>query len=167
MQENVIKGTYKGFILEIGDSIMHYENAGRTQERKMTNAFFYFDTFKIPDFYIEPDAFDDHGHQSEYRDINFDEYDAFSYYYMLTGPDETSIRNFFEEPVIRFFEKNKGFRIECINNNLFLYKKARRIKPEQMDILTDFTKHLIDLLLSLTHRYADKNKPIENIHINL
>jgi MFS superfamily sulfate permease-like transporter len=144
LQRNVITGNHCDISFELSDLMLVHNTGNRNHNINMTNATFSVPDMQIPEFILEPDGFtDDYKDNSDFRDINFTQYPVFSYYYILKGPDETAIRNFFSNALIRFFEKNKGFRLESKHNMIFVYKKARRIKPENLNMLVDFTKALI------------------------
>jgi MFS superfamily sulfate permease-like transporter len=149
-EENVIKGNHRSYAFDISDLRMEKGQSVTKQEFKMTNVLIYDMKFPIPDFYIEQDGFADAPVSSAgFKDINFDEYPNFSYYYLLKGPDEAAIRKFFNKYVIMFFEANKGYKIECIKGNIFIYKKPGRIRrSEDLDNLLEFTRVFIDLIIS-------------------
>ncbi|MCU0417566.1 MAG: SulP family inorganic anion transporter [Cytophagaceae bacterium] len=152
--ENSMKGMYRTLSFEFADPIVELNVNHRIQKIKMTSAYFRIDGLSLPDFTLEPDSFtSDYVFTKEtgWQDINFESHPNFSYYYILTGPDETAVRNFFTPTLIELLERNKGFRIECRQQTLFIYTKARRIKPEHLDILTGFTFLFMDYLIE--HRY--------------
>ncbi len=156
-QRNVIIGSQYNIPFEVSDLMLLHNNGGRVHNINMTNVLFSIPDMNIPEFILEPDGFtDDYKDSSGYKDIDFVTHPAFSYYYILKGPHEEAIRAFFTNSLIRFFEKNKGFRLESKHNMIFLYKKARRIKPENMNTLVDFSKALIYEL------YVQKNLSIKN-----
>lgn len=144
LQRNVITGKHYNIPFELSDLMLIHNTGNRNHNINMTNATFSIPDMQIPEFILEPDGFtDDYKDDSSFRDINFTEHAVFSYYYILKGPNEMVIKNFFTNSLIRFFEKNKGFRLESKHNMIFVYKKARRIKPENLNMLVDFTKALM------------------------
>lgn len=158
--ENVMTGRYRSVHFEISDPIVHHTINHRVQKIKMTAAFVSVEGLPIPDFILEPDGFtDDFAHDSSFKlqDINFEEHSTFSFYYLLTGTDEYRIRGFFTEELIKLFERNKGYRVECHNHSLFIYTKARRIKPEHMDTLYEFLQSLIDILMKKVYQSHPSN----------
>lgn len=144
LQRNVITGKQNDIPFELSDLVLVHNAGGRNHDINMTNALFTIPDMQIPEFILEPDGFtDDYKDNSSFRDINFTQHSVFSYYYLLKGPNEAAISDFFTTSLIRFFEKNKGYRLESKHNMIFVYKKARRIKPENLNMLVDFTKALI------------------------
>lgn len=144
LQRNVLVGSYYNMELELSDLMLVHTMGNRSHNINMTNALFTIPGMNIPEFILEPDGFtDDYKDDSSFKDIDFSEHPVFSYYYLLKGPDEKAISEFFTSALIRFFEKNKGFRLESKRNRIFVYKKARRIKPENLNMLIDFTKALM------------------------
>lgn len=157
LQRNVLTGNYYNIGFELSDLMLTHNAGGRSHNINMTNALFSIPDMCIPEFILEPDGFtDDFKDNSGFRDIDFTQHPVFSYYYLLKGPDQRAISDFFTASLIRFFEKNKGFRLESKHNMIFVYKKARRIKPENLNMLVDFTKALIYEL------YVQKNLGIKS-----
>lgn len=158
LQRNVIVGSYYNIEFELSDLVLIHSIGNRAHNINMTNALFEIPGMNIPEFILEPDGFtDDYKDNSSFKDIDFVEHQVFSYYYLLKGPDEQAIRDFFtNNSLIRFFEKHKGFRVESKHNMVFVYKKARRIKPENLNMLVDFTKALMYEL------YVQKNLNVKS-----
>lgn len=157
LQRNLLVGSHYNIEFELSDLMLVHSIGNRSHNINMTNALFTIPGMTIPEFILEPDGFtDDYKDDSAFKDIDFSEHSVFSYYYLLKGPDESAISDFFTNSLIRFFEKNKGFRLESKRNMIFVYKKARRIKPENLNMLIDFTKALMYEL------YVQKNLNIKN-----
>ncbi|ABG60803.1 SulP family inorganic anion transporter [Cytophaga hutchinsonii] len=155
LQRNVLSGNYYSINFELSDLMLTHNAGGRSHSINMTNALFSIPGMNIPEFILEPDGFtDDFKDNSDFKDIDFTQHAVFSYYYLLKGPNQNAISDFFTASLIRFFEKNKGFRLESKHNMIFVYKKARRIKPENLTMLIDFTKALLYEL------YVQKNLSI-------
>ncbi|WP_018341758.1 SulP family inorganic anion transporter [Cytophaga aurantiaca] len=144
LQRNVLVGSHYNMNFELSDLMLIHTTGNRSHNINMTNALFSIPGMNIPEFILEPDGFtDDYKDDSSFKDIDFSQHSVFSYYYILKGPDEKAISDFFTNSLIRFFEKHKGFRLESKHNMIFVYKKARRIKPENLNMLIDFTKMLM------------------------
>lgn len=156
LQRNVLTGSHYKIEFELSDLVLVHTIGNRSHNINMTNALFTIPGMRIPEFILEPDGFTDDHKDGSFRDIDFTEHPVFSYYYLLKGPDQTAIVDFFPNSLIRFFEKHKGYRLESKHNMIFVYKKARRIKPENLNTLIDFTKALIYEL------YVQRNLNMKN-----
>lgn len=87
----------------------------------------------IPDFTIAKEFLSDRiAERFGAQDIDFKEYPEFSRKYVLKGADEQAIRNLFQEPVIRFFEKHDGLYMEVHNNKILIHKN-KVLKPEELE----------------------------------
>jgi len=87
----------------------------------------------IPDFTIAKEFLSDRiVERFGAQDIDFKEYPEFSHKYVLKGADEQAIRNLFQEPVIRFFEKHDGLYMEVHNNKILIHKN-KVLKPEELE----------------------------------
>ena len=87
-----------------------HNTGNRNHNINMTNALFSIPGMYIPEFILKPDGCtDDYKDNSSFKDINFSEHSAFSYYYIINGLNETAIIDFFSNSLICFFEKIKAF----------------------------------------------------------
>ena len=87
----------------------------------------------IPDFTIAKEFLSDRiAERFGAQDIDFKEYPEFSRKYVLKGADEQAIRNLFQEPVVRFFEKHEGLYMEVHNNKILIHKN-KVLKPEELE----------------------------------
>ncbi len=106
-----------------------------------------FRDFLCPDFMIEKENYGEAMiATAKTHDINFIDYPAFSYYYLLKGPDEAKVRLLFADNLIRFFEVNKGYSAELTNNQLFVLRKPSVLNSNEIDDLLSFAQQLIVIL---------------------
>jgi hypothetical protein len=68
-------------------------------------------------------------------DIEIQGYPAFSQRYVLRGDEKAAIGALFTEPVMDFFDRNRGLSAEGGEHTLLLYRLGKRVKP---DAIGDF-----------------------------
>ena len=66
------------------------------------------------------------------KDIDFVKFPDFSEFYLLRGENETAVRSFFTAEVIRFFENNKDYLVEVIDNVLLVKVNAYHLSNEDV-----------------------------------
>ena len=109
---------------------------------------------KIPVFTLEKEAvleklFDRVMAFTGYKDIDFKMYPDFSEKFLLMGNNESEIRSFFTEDVIRFFEKNQIYRVESNGEALMIYDKIKLARTDETVAFIDYGKELVQLLDSI------------------
>ena len=86
-----------------------------------------------PEFTMRPEGFFDRiGSAMGLKDINFDTHPEFSKLFVLKGPDEAAIRNFFAPTVLEFFEGQPKISLEASGDTMFFYRNRTRRKPEEL-----------------------------------
>jgi len=85
------------------------------------------------------------------KDIDFEEYPDFSNEYYLAGADEVKVRAFFSEQVIRFFERRKGFYVECKNNVLLIHREIDILPIDDIEKSIDFLNEFMELVDKKTY----------------
>jgi len=101
----------------------------------------------IPDFALEPEGlFSKFSELTEGKDIDFGEFPAFSKKYYLRGADESIIRVFFSESLIRFLENREEMHIECHKNKLLFYKKRNLMDSAEIEYAVKFAEDFVALL---------------------
>jgi hypothetical protein len=86
----------------------------------------------LPEFELRPEHFFHRiGRVLGYQDINFPEHPNFSSTFLLRGPDETAIREFFNPQRLAFLEQMAGISIEGCGDRLIIYRAGRRISPSE------------------------------------
>ena len=87
----------------------------------------------LPEFELRPEnLFHKIGQAFGYEDVNFDSHPLFSKRYLLRGPNEAAVRDFFTPELIEFFEGQAGVSVEASNNRLIYYRSRKRIKPAEV-----------------------------------
>lgn len=83
-----------------------------------------------------------------YHDIEFDNHEQFSKQYILSGDDEISIRNIFNQNVLRHFENCKSDGTIAANMNwIAFYQLGERLKPEELRSKFDEVTALLSVFL--------------------
>jgi MFS superfamily sulfate permease-like transporter len=101
----------------------------------------------IPDFALEPEGlWTKLSEMSFGKDIDFHEFPEFSKQYYLYGTDESIIRSFFSEPIVRFFESHEGVHVECHKHKLLIYKKRDLLDAEEIQNLEKFAEDFLVLV---------------------
>jgi len=104
----------------------------------------------IPDFALEPEGL--WSKLSELvggKDIDFDDHPSFSEKYYLRGNDETAIRQFFGENLIRFFENHDEIHVECHKHRLLIYLRRDLLETPEITLLEKFSE---DLMMVINQR---------------
>lgn len=105
----------------------------------------------LPDFEIRPESvFHKIGKALGYQDINFDSHPVFSKRFLLRGPEETAIREFFRPDILEFFESRQGVSVEASGDRLIYYRARKRIKPEEVKPFMEEGFQVYALLTSST-----------------
>lgn len=160
-KENVISFSRQGVNFEIADLHLTSSNTLQEQHYKMTAAVIDGFSFEIPKFLLQKEGFVQTFFQfGETKDIDFKEFPRFSYYYLLTGPNETLIRKFFRPGIIILLEEFKGYNIECIDGKLLIYKRMTELHEEEIVQMVDFLKQLAQTIYSL-HAYLPIGTSLE------
>ena len=80
------------------------------------------------------------------KDIEIQGYPAFSRRYVLRGDDAEAIGALFTEPVMDFFDRNRGLSAEGGEHTLVLYRLGKRVKPEAIGDFLSTGLELVSLL---------------------
>jgi MFS superfamily sulfate permease-like transporter len=76
-------------------------------------------------------------------DINFKKYSGFSGKFQLTGEDETAIRDFFTDDLIRFLEENEIHHIESNGEALMIFKYLHIARTDEVQNMLSFGLDLL------------------------
>lgn len=100
----------------------------------------------LPKFYMEPERFF-HKVSTIFGvdDIDFEAHPEFSDQYWLKGKDEEAIRASMNEEILRFFTIEKYWNLEAINYYLIFYSKNRLLFGEQLEMLYDKGKQIVEM----------------------
>ncbi len=142
---NCLTGKYKDLEVswEIAD-ITFNEGQAFTAETFNTTVMVLKLNKKIPVFTMEKEGvlgkiFDRVMAFTGYKDIDFEMYPDFSNKFLLMGDNESEIRSFFTDDIIRFFENNHIYHLESNGEALIIFDK---IKLARTDETTAFIKYL-------------------------
>jgi len=149
VEENSIGADFKRFKWQISDiSVEQSGNTAIKQGHKITVCHVRNISSQIPDFTIQKEGFfDSLFNLSGMNDIDFEDFPNFSYYYLLKGPNENQIRNFFKFELVQFFEQHKGFNVECKSGSVTIYKKQSLLTIEEIEQMLKFSEHLITTIM--------------------
>lgn len=109
----------------------------------------------IPNFTLHKEGFvDTLLALTGFNDIDFDDFPAFSYYYLLKGKHEDKVREFFTPALLRFFESNKGYHVECADNYVIIYKRKGLLEPDDVHLMIQFAQHFTETAMAHSSNYA-------------
>ena len=115
-------------------------------EYKQSVVYFCSPKLDLPQFVLQPEK---KFHQfGDLQDIDFSSHTKFSDDYLLQGNPEKSVRKFFNNQLLNFFESKPGLCVEGGANQMLFYRLNERISPnklsqfleEGMQVLSKFTK---------------------------
>jgi hypothetical protein len=81
-----------------------------------------------------------------FKDIDFEMYPDFSKRFLITGKEESEIRNFFTDDLIRFFENRQIYHIESNGEALIIFDKIKLARTDETIAVIDYTQALAKLL---------------------
>jgi hypothetical protein len=81
-----------------------------------------------------------------YKDIDFAMYPDFSKKFLLMGNNESEIRSFFTDEIIRFFESHQIYHLESNGEALVIFKKIKLARTDETIAFIDYGKDLANLL---------------------
>ena len=104
------------------------------------------DLFRLPVFLLFPETFlAKMGKMFGRADINFSDSPEFSRRYILRGDDEAAIRALFTPALRQVLEKQDRLTIEGAGSLLFIFRKGRRLKPDQLPARIEQDKRIAAL----------------------
>ncbi len=144
-EQNVIRLTHNDCEIQSVD-LQVEQGAGVTYKAfAMTAVWVRLTGLQVPAFSLERESFiDSIIDRGEEKDIDFERFPNFSYYYLLRGPDQAAIRAFFKERVILFFERNRGYNVEVRGDVMFLYRRPNLLDEAETLEQIDHARRLLD-----------------------
>ena len=149
---NCLKGTFKDFDVswEIAD-VTFSEGAAFTAETFNTTIITLKLNKKIPIFTMEKEGvfekfFDRVMAFTGYKDIDFEMYPGFSNKFLIMGNNESEIRSFFTDEIIRFFENHQIYHLESNGEALIIFDKIKLARTDETVAFIDYGKELAALL---------------------
>ncbi len=105
---------------------------------------------KIPVFTLEKEGvleklFDRVMAFTGYKDIDFEMYPDFSKKFLLMGNNESEVRSFFTDEVIRFFENKQIFHLESNGESLIIFDKIKLARTDETIAFIDYGRELATL----------------------
>ena len=113
---------------------------------------------KIPVFSMEEEGvlgkiFDRVMAFTGYKDIDFDMYPDFSKKFLLMGDNESEIRSFFTDEIIRFFENRQIYHLESNGESIIIFDKIKLARTDETIAFIDYGKELATLLDAKKYNY--------------
>lgn len=149
---NCLKGTFEDLNVswEIAD-VTFNEGQAFTAETFNTTLMVLKLNKKIPIFTMEKEAvleklFDRVMAFTGYKDINFEMYPNFSNKFLLMGNNESEIRSFFTDKIVRFFENNQIYHLESNGEAIIIFDKIKLARTDETIAFIDYAKELATLL---------------------
>lgn len=104
---------------------------------------------QAPDFSIAPEGFLHRiGDFFGFKDIDFEDDQAFSDQFLLNGPDETAIREYFTADRRRAFLKYKDISVEASNNSFIYHCGLRKASADEIKQLMERSFEIYQILKS-------------------
>lgn len=101
----------------------------------------------IPDFVMDKELLlDKVAHLAGFSDINFHLHPDFSKTFKVKGNDHQSIKHFFDDELIEFFQANKAFHLESNGDSLLIFEKERLGILREIKQLVSFASRLAPIL---------------------
>lgn len=151
-KSNCLKGTFKELNMpwEIAD-VTFSEGAAFTAETFNTTVMILKLPTKIPVFTMEKEGVFDKiidrvKAYSGYKDVNFEMYPNFSKKFLLLGNQESEIRSFFTDEIIRFFEDHQIYHLESNGEALLIFDKIKLARTDETIAFIEYGKDLAGLL---------------------
>jgi len=88
-----------------------------------------------------------------YKDIDFDMYPDFSKKFLLMGDNESEIRSFFTDEIIRFFENRQIYHLESNGESIIIFDKIKLARTDETIAFIDYGKELATLLDAKKYNY--------------
>ena len=151
-KSNCLKGTFKelGVSWEITDVIFN-EGAAFTAETFNTTLMVLKLNKKIPVFTMEKEGvfeklFDRVMAFTGYKDIDFEMYPDFSNKFLIMGNEESEIRAFFTDEIIRFFDNHQIYHLESNGEAVIIFDKIKLARTDETMAIIDYGRELATLL---------------------
>ncbi len=151
-KSNCLKGTFEELDVswEMADVIFN-EGAAFTAETFNTTLMVLKLNKKIPVFTMEKEGvfeklFDRVMAFTGYKDIDFEMYPDFSKKFLIMGNEESEIRSFFTDEIIRFFENHQIYHLESNGEAVIIFDKIKLARTDETIAFIDYGRELAALL---------------------
>jgi hypothetical protein len=140
--QNIISGTYEG-VRVIYSEVIYDQSLDTPSADSKLAALLIKPPGDLPIFILNKEGFfEKMADMIEREDIDFEEFPVFSDQFVLKGPDEEKIRDFFHRGLIRKIEANPYFHIESNGKAIILYRYDKKHDEESVGELIRFGKIL-------------------------
>lgn len=151
-KSNCLKGKFKDEKVswEIAD-VTFSEGAAFTAETFNTTLMILKLPKKIPVFTMEKEGVIDKildrvRAYSGYKDIDFEMYPEFSNKFLISGNNESEIRDFFTNDIISFFDNNQIYHLESNGEAIIIFDKIKLARTDETVSFIEYAKKLAILL---------------------
>jgi len=151
-KSNCLKGAFKDFDVpwEIAD-VTYSESATFTAETFNTTLMVLKLPKKIPIFTMEKEGVlnkivDRVRSYTGYKDVDFEMYPEFSKKFLILGNNESEIRSFFTDEIIRFFESHQIYHLESNGEALVIFDKIKLARTDETIAFIGYGKELAAIL---------------------
>ncbi|EDP72834.1 possible sulfate transporter [Flavobacteriales bacterium ALC-1] len=151
-KSNCLKGTFKDLDVpwEIAD-VTFSEGAAFTAETFNTTLMVLKLPKKIPVFTMEKEGVLDKivdrvRSYTGYKDVDFEMYPEFSKKFLILGNNESEIKSFFTDEIIRFFESHQIYHLESNGEALVIFDKIKLARTDETIAFIDYGKELATIL---------------------
>jgi MFS superfamily sulfate permease-like transporter len=144
--ENMMSGSVESHWMIFNEIVIDTDVETKSIDTKLQTVLLSFGQNKIPKFTLELEGFIDKLRAyAGFNDINFDEYPVFSNKFLLKGPDENAVRNFFSEDLIELLESNPIYHIESNGSAIIIYRFDGNTGLSYIDEMIQFSKNIASL----------------------
>ena len=149
---HVMEGRFDETDIMIGDC-----HDGRDRKYRVYFSFVAFasDQLQIPAFSMAPEGLCDKvlegvfAHLTGEGDIDFPDHPQFSNHYRLSGPDETSIRQFFDSRLLEYFEAHTGWNVHAIKGGIIFHRSSGLVHPKNLQKFLDEGLFMLQAIMPL------------------
>lgn len=135
---DLIQGYRGGAKISIGDYSYTQGEGKQRSTYSQTVVVVESDDLNLPNFNLAPeDIFDKVGNIFGFHDINFETHPDFSRHYDLTGSDESSIRQLFDDEVLRFYQARSDVNTEGEGSIFIYHHNHKTLSPEEWELCID------------------------------
>lgn len=135
---NLISGETDECRISIFDYRYTTGSGKQTHTTKITVAALESVRLRAPVFSLRPEnLFDKIGGLFGFQDIDFPDHPLFSQKFVLKGPEEEAIRQFFSRNLLDFFASKNSLCVEAIPGTMVYYVPGQRRKPEDFPALLE------------------------------
>ena len=146
-EENILAKYMENGKIEVSDITLSEGARQEQQDTHITVLHISEMDINVPDFALEPEGlWSKFSELAGGKDIDFANHPVFSRKYYLRGENETTIRDFFSESLIHFFENREEMHVECHRNKLLIYKKRDLLDPSEISYTEKFANDLLHLI---------------------